>query len=138
MRHVRLFLALWAAMLVLTSTAAGASPVRATMSTSSTKPLVGEAWRYTVVVKNRAGTPLEAKMRLQALRGRTVVGCWKRRAFKPCSNARAATWISFEGKRTGIIAWPERYAGMRLTFQALVVAGGRSLRLRAPVAVRRP
>jgi hypothetical protein len=118
--------------------AAGTSPVRATMATSSTQPLVDTPWRYTIVVKDRAGKPLAAKAKLQILVGTLVVGCWKLTEIVQCTGANAGTWIPFQGKRTGVITWPARSAGVRLTFQATVVAGGRSLRLRAPVTVRLP
>ena len=108
------------------------------MSTSSTKPLAETPWRYTVVVKDRAGKALAAKMRLQVLPGARVVRCWKRTRLVACSNAGAGTWISFKGKRTGVIRWPEQFAGEKLTFQAIVVSETRSLRLRAPVTVQLP
>jgi hypothetical protein len=120
------------------ATVASLTPVRATMSTSSTRPLVDTPWHYTVVVKTREGKPLAARMRLQILLGTTVVGCWKRTAMVACSGANAGTWIRFKGKRTGVLTWPAESAGVRLTFQAVVVAGGRSLRLRAPVTVQLP
>jgi hypothetical protein len=113
-------------------------PVRATMSTSSTTPLADAPWRYTIVVKNPAGKPLAAKVRLQILLGPTVVGCWKRTTMVACSGESAGTWISFKGKRTGVLRWPAQSAGVKLTFQAVVVAAGRSLRLRAPVRVQLP
>ena len=117
---------------------AGTSPVRATMATSSTEPLVDTPWRYTIVVSNRAGKPLVAKAKLQILVGTLVVGCWKVTEIVQCSGANAGTWIPFKGKRTGVIRWPARSAGVKLTFQATVVAGGRALKLRAPVTVRLP
>ncbi len=49
-----------------------------------------------------------------------------------CSGARAGTWISFKGKRTAVITWPARSAGVKLTFLATVVAGTQALALRAP------
>jgi hypothetical protein len=117
---------------------AGTSPVRATMSTSSTEPLVDTPWRYTIVVSNRAGKPLAANAKLQILVGTLVVGCWKVTEIVQCSGANAGTWIPFKGKRTGVIRWPARSAGVKLTFQATVVAAGRALKLRAPVTVRLP
>ena len=42
------------------------------------------------------------------------------------------------GKRSGVIRWPEQFAEEKLTFQAIVVSGTRSLRLRAPVTVQLP
>jgi hypothetical protein len=114
------------------------NPVRATMSTTSTAPLVDTPWRYTIVVKDRSGKPLQAKARLQILLGTLVVGCWKRTAMTQCSGATAGTWIPFKGKRTGVLTWPAQSAGIKLTFQATVVAAGRSLKLRAPVTVKLP
>jgi hypothetical protein len=139
MREVRLFVALCAlAVAVAAGSEAALNPVRATMTTSSTKPLADTPWRYTIIVKSRAGEPLAAKVRLQILLGNVVVGCWKRTEMTACSGAQAGTWIFFKGKRTGIITWPEQSAGVKLTFQAVVVTRSRSLRLRAPVRVRLP
>ncbi|MCE3287758.1 MAG: hypothetical protein K0S64_1364 [Gaiellaceae bacterium] len=138
MTDVRLLVVLCALTVTTTAAAAVPTPVRATMSTSSTKAFLDEPWRYTVVVKDRAGRALAARMRLQVLSGSTVVRCWKRTRLAVCSNPRAGTWISFTGKRTGVIRWPVQSAGEKLTFQAIVVTGTRSLRLRAPVAVQFP
>lgn len=136
---MRLLVALCAlALTVAAASGAETSPVRATLTTSSTKPLVDTPWRYTVVVKSPAGKPLAARMRLQILLGATVVGCWKETAMTACSGASSGTWIPFKGKRTGVLTWPAQSAGVKLTFQAIVVAGSRSLRLRAPVTVQLP
>ncbi|MGH3128728.1 MAG: hypothetical protein ACRDPX_12485 [Gaiellaceae bacterium] len=135
---MRLLVVLCALTVTTAGSAAVPNPVRATMSTSSTTPLVDAPWRYTVVVKDRAGKALAAKMRLQVLSGSTLVRCWKRTRLVACQNAGAGTWISFKGKRTAVIRWPAQLAGMKLTFQAIVVSGTRSLRLRAPVDVRLP
>ena len=129
-------LGLAVAVLVLASTAAAANPVKASLTTSSAKPVVDQPWRWTVVVKNSAGRPIAARMRLQILVGTTVVGCWKGTAITQCTGAKAGTWIAFKGKRTGVIAWPAQSAGIKLTFQAVVVAQSRTLRLRAPVTVQ--
>jgi hypothetical protein len=137
MTRMRLLLVLGA--LALTATAAAATdPIRATMTTSSRTPVVDTPWRYTIAVKSRDGRPLPAKVRLQILRGPSVVGCWKRTALVACSGETAGTWIRFAGKRTGVLRWPARFAGTQLTFQAIVVSGTRSLRLRAPVEVQIP
>jgi hypothetical protein len=139
MTEMRLLVAVCALALSMgAASAAALNPVRATMATSSTKPLVDTPWRYTVVVKNPAGEPLAAKMRLQILLGTTVVGCWKGTAMTACSGANAGTWIRFKGKRTGVLSWPAQSAGVKLTFQAVVVAASRSLRLRTPVTVQLP
>ena len=140
MREMRLLLVVAATLLVVASASAATptKPVRATMSTSSTTPLVDTPWRYTIVVEDRAGRPLAAKARLQILLGTLVVGCWKRTARVQCSGARSGTWISFKGKRTGVLTWPAQSAGVKLTFQATVVAAGRALKLRTPVTVKLP
>ena len=137
MKRMRILVVALAA-LALAATAGAANPVRAMMTTTSTQPLVDTPWRYTIVVKDRAGKPLAAKARLQILLGTLVVGCWKGTAMTQCSGANAGTWIPFKGKRTAVISWPAQSAGVKLTFQATVVAAGRSLRLRAPVTVRLP
>jgi hypothetical protein len=128
------------ASLVLAASAAAstANPVRATMSTTSTTPLVDTPWRYTIVVKDRAGKPLAARARLQILLGTLVVGCWKATKMVQCSGASSGTWIAFRGQRTGVLTWPAQSAGVKLTFQATVVAAGTSLKLRAPVIVQLP
>jgi hypothetical protein len=123
---------------VVAAAAAASDPIRATLTTSSTMPLVDTPWRYTIVVKNADGRPLTARTRLQILLGNVVVGCWKRTAMVPCSGENAGTWIRFKGERTGVLRWPAQSAGVKLTFRAVVVSGMRSLRLRAPVTVRVP
>lgn len=135
---MRLLLVMCAVLFGVAASAAAADPVRATMSTTSTKPVVDTPWRYTITVKDPAGKPVAAKVRLQVLRGTRVVGCWKRTAIVPCSGATAGTFIAFTGKRTGTIRWRARYVGPRLTFQATVVTELRSLKLRAPLTVLLP
>ena len=129
-------LGLAGAALVLAASAVAANPVRATLTTSSAKPVVDQPWRWTVKVKNAAGKPIPAKMRLQILIGSTVVGCWKGTAMAPCTGANVGTWIVFKGRRTGVLNWPAQSAGVKLTFQAVVVAEKKTVRLRAPVTVQ--
>jgi hypothetical protein len=139
MTDMRLPLVLCALALAASAgSAAATDPVRATMTTSSRTPVVDTPWRYTIVVRNPDGRLLPAKARLQILLGQTVVGCWKRTAMVACSGATTGTWIRFQGKRSGILRWPAQSAGVQLTFQAIVVSGTRSLRLRAPVTVQVP
>jgi len=130
------YLGLAVAALALASPAVAGTPVKATMTTSSATPVVDQPWRWTVIVKSAAGKPLPARMRLQILLGPTVVGCWKGTAIAPCTGANAGTWIAFKGKRTGVITWPAQSLGIKLTFQAIVVAAKKTLRLRAPVTVQ--
>ena len=77
MRVVRLLVVLCALTLTTAVSAAVPHPIRATMSTGSTTPIAETPWRYTVVVKDRAGKALAAKLRLQVLSGSTVVRCWR-------------------------------------------------------------
>lgn len=138
---MRLLLVCIAALVLVASAGAAnapVKPVRATMSTTSTMPVADTPWRYTIVVKDRGGKPLRAKARLQLLLGTRVVGCWKRTAMTKCSGATSGSWIIFKGRRTGVLTWPAQSAGSRRTFVATVVAGGRSLKLRAPLTVKLP
>ena len=123
--------------LALASSAAAAPTVTATLTTSTAAPVVGEPWRFVVTAESAAGKPLQARMRLQILRRGTVVGCWKGAAVTTCSGASAGTWIVFRGNRPGVINWPARWLGMKLTFQATVLADAQTLRLRTPLSFRR-
>ena len=126
-----------AAALLLASTAGGAAPaVKASLTATTSTPVVDEPWRWTVVVKDAKGKPLRAKMKLQILFGTLVVGCWKGTAMTQCTRASPGTWIRFKGKRTGTLTWPAESVGSKLRFQAVVVASGKTLKLRAPVTVR--
>jgi hypothetical protein len=138
MSPMRPLLMLLATALVLTATATAADPIRASMSTTATTAVVGTPWRYTIAVSDQAGRPLAARVRLQALRGNLVVACWRAGAMRACSSATAGAWIALKGERTGTIRWPASSVGTKLSFQATLVTGTRSLRLRAPVTVRLP
>ncbi|HSI96951.1 MAG TPA: hypothetical protein VK926_01190 [Gaiellaceae bacterium] len=128
------------ALLVLTFVfavpAAAAPPIKATLTTTTPTPVVDRPWRYTVVVRSAAGKPIAARMRLQILLGPTVVGCWKRGQMAQCLDGSLGDWIAFRGKRTGVLTWPAESVGVRLTFRAVVKAGGQTRRLRAPVTVK--
>jgi hypothetical protein len=134
---VPLSLALLASALVLTASAPAASPaVKATLRTSTPTPTVDAPWRWTVVVKDGKGKPLAAKVRLQILLGTLVVGCWKGGAMVQCTGASSGSWIRFKGTRRGALTWPAESVGVKLTFQAVVAAAGKTIRLRAPVKVQ--
>jgi hypothetical protein len=121
---------------VLATGVSAATPIRTVLTTSTPKPVVDTPWRWTVTVRPAAGKALPAKMRLQILLGETVVGCWKRTAMVQCFSPTAGTWISFRGKRTGVLTWPEESLGVKLTFQAVVVVNGKTRKLRTPVTVQ--
>ena len=137
MRAVRVLVAVLV-VLVVAAPAAAASDVRATLSARPSSPVADTPWRYVITVKDSQGRALRAKARLQILLGNVVVGCWKRTGMTACEGAGSGTWISFTGKRAGTLTWPAQSVGVTLTFQATVVANGRSLRLRVPVRVRAP
>jgi hypothetical protein len=122
--------------LVLATSAFAATPFRATLTTSTPKPIVDKPWRWTVTVKSTAGKPLPAKMKLQILLGETVVGCWKGTAMVQCFSKTEGTWILFRGKRAGVLTWPAQSLGVKLTFQAVVVANKRIRKLQASVTVQ--
>lgn len=114
---------------------ASAASVTAKLTAPSPRATVGEPWRYTVTVRS-GGKPVAARMRLQILLGRTVVGCWKGGTLAQCLDGSLGDWIAFRGKRTGVVRWPAESVGVSLTFQALVTSRGRTLRLRVPVRVQ--
>jgi hypothetical protein len=122
--------------LLLAVPASAAAPIRAKLTTSSATPIVDQPWRYTVTVRNAADAPLAAKVKLQILVGRTVVGCWKDGAMAQCFSQAAGEWIAFKGKRTGVLRFPARSVGARLTFQATVRGSGQVRKLRAPLTVK--
>ncbi len=130
-----LFALLLGAVLIAGAAAAPAPP-HLKLTTGTARPVVDQPWRWTVTARGRAGKPLAAKMRLQILLGSTVVGCWNGTAMVQCTGAGSGTWIRFRGRRTGLPTWPADSLGVKLTFQAVVVAGGRTRKLRAPVTVQ--
>lgn len=125
-----------AALALVVVAPASAATVTAQLTTSTRAPYAGEAWRYTVTVRID-GKPVAARMRLQVLAGRTVVGCWKRGRLVRCGDASLGEWIAFRGRRTGVTRFTAGSVGTRLTFRAVVESGGATLRLHAPVTVRR-
>jgi hypothetical protein len=53
-----------------------------------------------------------------------------------CLDGSLGQWISFTGKRSGVLTWPAQSLGIRLTFQAIVKAERQARKLRAPVTVQ--
>jgi hypothetical protein len=132
-----LALAFLASALALASSGRAASPVvKATLRTSTPTPTVDAPWRWVVVVKDGKGKPLAARMRLQILLGTLVVGCWKGGTMVQCTGASSGSWIRFKGTRRGVLTWPAESVGVKLTFQAVVTAAGKTIRLRTPVRVQ--
>lgn len=128
-------LVLCVAALVAAGSAAAGVPVRATLTTSSTRAFVGVPWTYTIAVQGLQDGPV-ARVKLEVLRSGRVVRCWTGIALEPCSSSGSGAWIPLRGRRRGAILWPSGLAGSRLTFRALIATGTSSLRLNAPVSVR--
>jgi len=129
-------LGLTLAVLVLATPAVAAAPIKAKLTTSTPTPVVDQPWRFTVTVKSAAGVPLAGRVKLQLLLGETVVGCWKGGAMVQCFSQTAGDWISFKGKRSGVLRFPAQSLGVKLTFQAIVKAQRQTRKLRAPVTVK--
>lgn len=126
-----------AAALVLVSSAVAATPtVKATLTTSGPSVLVDQPWRYTLTVRSGAGAPLRARANLRLLVGGSAVACWQDGAMKQLLSPSACQWVTFRGKRTGTLTFPAQAVGVTLTFQAVVSAAGKTLRLRAPITVQ--
>jgi hypothetical protein len=115
---------------------AAAAPIKAKLVAGTPTPTVEAPWRYTITVRSASGAPLRARAKLQLLLGTTVVGCSKGGAMVQCFSPSDGDWITFKGRRTGVLRFPEQAVGVRLTFQATVKADGQTRKLRAPVTVQ--
>jgi hypothetical protein len=122
--------------LVVVAPATATTTVRLKLTTSTPTPAVGQPWRYTLTVRSSSGKPVRARAKLQLLLGTTVVGCWKSGAMAQCTDGAAGDWISFRGKRTGVLQFPAQAVGVRLTFRATVQVQGAMRKLTAPVTVQ--
>ena len=130
-------LAVVVAALVLAVPVTGATPsVKATLRTSGSTAIVDQPWRYTITVRSGTGMPLRARANLRLLFGGIAVACWQDGAMKQLLAQSECDWITFRGKRTGTLTFPAQALGQTLTFQALVRAGTKTVRLRALVTVR--
>ena len=123
-------------LVALAAPATAAAPVRVTLTTSTSRPVVDAPWRYTITAKDAKGKPVAAQARLHILLGTTIVGCWRGTAMTQCDEMTDGTWIPFRGKRTGVLTWPVQSVGARLTFRATVSARSITWRLRVPVTVQ--
>ena len=112
--------------LVAAGSAAADVPVRATLTTSSTRALVGVPWTYTIDVRGLADGPVDARVKLQVL-ARLVnsfaAGPGSRSIA--CTSARSASGSRSGAAVSSAIVWPARLAGSRLTFRVLVATGTR-------------
>jgi hypothetical protein len=133
---VRAAFVLVATLALLAAAPAAAATAKIKLTTSSATPVVDQPWRYTVTVRSATGVPLRARVKLQLLLSETVVGCFTDGAMTQCFGKTAGDWITFRGKRAGILRFPVQSVGVKLTFQAIVVVHGQTRKLRAPVTVR--
>jgi hypothetical protein len=133
---VRALVALSAIAALLAATSATAASLTLKLTTSTATPVVDQPWRYTLTVRRTSGAPMRARVKLQLLLGTTVVGCWKGGAMVQCSGTSAGDWITFRGKRSGILRFPTQAVSVKLTFQAIVKVQGQVRKLRAPVTVQ--
>jgi hypothetical protein len=133
---VRAVVALSAIAALLAATPADAARFTVKLTTSTATPVVDQPWRYTLTARTASGAPVRARVKLQLLLGTTVVGCWKGGAMAQCSGSAAGDWISFRGKRSGVLRFPAQAVGVKLTFQAIVKIQGLVRKLRAPVTVQ--
>ncbi len=134
MRRLVLVASTLGAASVLAVPSAGAA-LRITLTAAPKAPAIGQAWRWTVAVRD-GKTAVPARVRLQILLGPTVVGCWKGGKMAQCAGAAAGDAIVFKGTRTGVIRWPAESAGVPLTFRVVVTAKGTTRRLATPVRVK--
>ena len=123
-------------MLALAAAAPASDQIRVTLTTTTTQPLVGEPWGYTITVSDGGGRPVPAKARIAVLRGMRVVGCLRLRALVRCSTATVGTWIRFRRKRRHTFIWPDLGAGQKLTFRVSFVIDAQKIDLDAPVRVQ--
>ena len=108
------------------------------MKTSSTRPLADTPWRYTITVKNRAGKPLAAKVRLQILLGTLVVGLLEAHGHRALlrRHGRHVDLVQGQAHRSDQVAGAVGRG--QADVPGDVVAMSRSLKLRAPVRVQLP
>lgn len=133
---VRAAFALVSALALLVAAPVAAASAKTKLVTSGATTVVDQPWRYIVTVQSGTGVPVRARMKLQLLLGETVVGCWKGGAMVQCFGKTAGDWITFRGKRTGVLRFPAQSVGVKLTFQATIDVHGQTRKLRAPVTVR--
>jgi hypothetical protein len=119
----------------LAAQASAATPVKATLTVTSTTPAVGAPWRWTVRT-TAAGKPAKATVKIQILLAGAVVGCWKGGKMRACTGASAGDPIASRGVLTKPIAWTQESRNVALTFQAVVRTGARTQKLHVALRVR--
>ena len=97
-------------------------PFRATVHAPTHTPRVDTPWPIWIRVTDRAGKPLRARLTMRFLFGGVPVG--------KVDNGRVYTFTGTWRERKGHeISFPAAGRGHRLTFQAIVTARGRTVKL---------
>jgi hypothetical protein len=115
-------------LLVLAPTAL-AAPIRVTLTAQDHHPRVGKQWSYSVVVKNASGKPVAAKVHLQILFGGFPVG------QLGVHRVKNGVWRETLGTAKNP-PFPASARGQALVFQAVVTAGGQTVKKNWPITVR--
>jgi hypothetical protein len=99
-----------------------ALPFKATLHAPTHTPRVNKPWPIWIRVTDRAGLPIRARLTMRLLYGGVPVG--------KVDNGRVYTFTgTWREKKGEEITFPAQGRGQRLTFQALVTARGRTVKL---------
>jgi hypothetical protein len=97
-------------------------PFKATLHAPTHTPHVNKPWPIWIRVTDRAGKPIRARLRMRFLFAGVPVG--------KVDNGRVYTFTgTWREKKGEEITFPAESRGHRLTFQALVTARGRTVKL---------
>jgi hypothetical protein len=98
------------------------APFKATLHAPTHTPRVNTPWVITVRATDPAGRPIRARLTMRFLFGGVPVG--------KVDNGRVYTFVgTWREKKGHAIEFPASSRGQRLTFQALVTARGRTIKL---------
>jgi len=99
-----------------------AAAFKATLSAPTHRPRVNRPWPITIRATDLAGHPIRAKLTMRLLYSGIAVG--------KVDNGRVYTFVgAWREKKGEEIKYPSASRGTRLTFQALVTAHGRTIKL---------
>ena len=99
-----------------------ALPFSATLHAPTHTPRVNKPWPISIRVTDRAGLPIRARLTMRFLYAEVPVG--------KVDNGRVYTFTgTWREKKGEEITFPAEGRGQRLTFQALVTARGRTVKL---------
>jgi hypothetical protein len=99
-----------------------AAAFKASLAAPTHRPRVKRPWPITIHATNLAGDPIRARLTMRLLFAGVPVG--------KVDNGRAYTFTGVWREKKGEeIKFPSQSRGQRLTFQALVTARGRTIKL---------